>query len=752
MSGLKLHNNKTIHRLICLSVILCATLITSAQDNTDKIRKKSPIDFKASLMQPVKVGDSSALNLLGNVVFHHKDNGTIITCDSAIRYSDSRIVCFKNVVVNKQDTYVYGDSADYNGDLNIANIYGPIIKMVNKDATMYTYKFAFNTLTNIGIFGGGATINQRTNLLESERGYFYADSNIIVCVEDVEIKSPDYKLESDSVEYNLNTDIASFFTETFIWNSKGEILSAKNGVYDQKKTTYNFTSDSYILTAGQELWSDTLNYNSKSENAVLYNNIQLLDEEQKVMLFGNFAEYWGDEGNALITEDPSVINFGEEQPDTLYMRSDTIFIYTIDADSIFGQSPVTIDEDVEVEYIEGGEQEESVIESDSVASGMTNGGDSTTISDSIIGEIGRPKSTIKGDTLVGSTGTDTLSKDSGTIIEEPLSFFERIRAKREIKNIAKEEKRRVKKEANRVKEEAKRAKLAQKLKEKKERISIDSTLISAIDSSSIETIKDTTSMTLADSTELVPVIEEDSVQHVIIAYNNVKIYRTDFQAVCDSLVGLLKDSTMHLHVNPVLWNQANQITSTKIDIYTKNQVIDKAVFVGEPIMASKIGDGYFNQVKGKVIEAIMIDNQIKRIEVTGNGQTYYYMQDDKDGSIKGFTVAESANITFRLDSNEIETITYKTDVTSTLYPMDQIPLTQDLILPGFKWEAARRPLSKKEVFNRALQPSRRKTYESKSQPVFDITKSIFDNKEKMILDGVWRERDEKITESTLDGL
>ena len=66
-------------------------------------------------------------------------------CDSAVRYSERQMDCYRNVVVNKDSTFIYGDKADYNGDLNEARIYSPLIKMVDKDATLYTRNFTFNT-------------------------------------------------------------------------------------------------------------------------------------------------------------------------------------------------------------------------------------------------------------------------------------------------------------------------------------------------------------------------------------------------------------------------------------------------------------------------------------------------------------------------------------------------------------------------------------------------------------------------------
>ena len=100
------------------------------------LRAQSPaaVDFRADVMSSLKVGDSTALLLVGHVVFHH--NGAVITCDSAIRYNDRRMDCYKNVVVNKDSTFIFGDKADYDGLSNEAHIYSPLIKMIDKDATL----------------------------------------------------------------------------------------------------------------------------------------------------------------------------------------------------------------------------------------------------------------------------------------------------------------------------------------------------------------------------------------------------------------------------------------------------------------------------------------------------------------------------------------------------------------------------------------------------------------------------------------
>lgn len=170
---------------------------------------KRIIDLKSDLSGPVAPGDS-VIFLIGNFAAQH--NGAVITCDSAVRYSDRRIEFFGNVLINKNTTYIYGDRADYNGDLNEARVYSEIIKVVDGDATLYTHSFLFNTRENIGRFGGGGVMTNRENILESVRGYYYADTKELIAVEEVEMRNDEYELKGDSVVYNTATDNAYFFS------------------------------------------------------------------------------------------------------------------------------------------------------------------------------------------------------------------------------------------------------------------------------------------------------------------------------------------------------------------------------------------------------------------------------------------------------------------------------------------------------------------------------------------------------------
>lgn len=139
-------------------------------------------------------------------------------------------------------------------------------------------------------------------------------------------------------------------------------------------------------------------------------------------------------------------------------------------------------------------------------------------------------------------------------------------------------------------------------------------------------LSDTTAMALpADSVDSLA-LPRDSIYRLMKGYRDVRIFRSDFQTVCDSIVAISTDSTIHLYIDPVLWNQSNQITSDVMDIFTERQQIKRAEFIGSPMMASQLDTTHYNQVAGKTMTAYFYNNQIYRNDVNGNAQTIYYMR------------------------------------------------------------------------------------------------------------------------------
>ena len=321
-----------MRRLLSIAVVaLAAVSVIFARGGMQAPEAEQPaekklIDLKSDNMGPVAPGDS-VIFLVGNFAAQH--NGAVITCDSAVRYSDMRIEFFGNVLINKNTTYIYGDRAEYNGEVNEARVFSDIVKVVDEDATLYTYEFLFNTKENVGEFGGGGVLVNRDSRLESERGNYYANSKELVCVDRVEMRNDEYELKGDSVVYNMATDNAFFFRNTNIWNKEGDYLYADRGAYRKADSLYKVTSNGYVLTDKQEMWSDSIDFYRAEDHIILWRDIQIDDTEHKVLAFGDYGEYWKEPGNAFLTRRPSIVSYDLSQGDSLFMRADSMFLFTI---------------------------------------------------------------------------------------------------------------------------------------------------------------------------------------------------------------------------------------------------------------------------------------------------------------------------------------------------------------------------------------------------------------------------------------
>jgi hypothetical protein len=254
---------------------------------------------------------------------------------------------------------------------------------------------------------------------------------------------------------------------------------------------------------------------------------------------------------------------------------------------------------------------------------------------------------------------------------------------------------------------------------------------------------------LTRDTLITPPFPEDSVYKMIKAYRHVKMYRSDSQMVCDSLVLLNTDSIIRLYREPVMWNEDNQITSDSMAIYTRNEKLTKAHFMGDPLMGMEIDTMYYNQVGGKDMIAYFADGEVYRNDVNGNAQTIYYMQEEDSPEVTGLMYIESASISFYLVEGEIDKIAYKQNPTYVLYPMDMIPETQELRLKDFNWFYDRRP-ERDSVFDRSIRETRRADVANKEKPRFRITERIDYDRRRLVENRMWQDRVDELSPEIIE--
>lgn len=728
---------KRVGVIISFILVLVSVVALSQQ-------QRPKVDYRSDLTRIKDKGE--LIELIGNVAFHH--NGAIITCDTAYKYSDGRFEGVGRVIINSDSTFIYGDRFTYDETSNTAQVFAPIIKTIDKDAILYTRNMVFNTLTNVGSYYGGGTLTQQDKLMESESGDYYTENRDIVLYGDVQMQNDEYILKSDSLSVNLNTEYLTLRAKTEIWSKNGEFLESDNGSYDSREKLYTFIGSAYVMGEEQEMWADSLKYWSERQETELRRNVQITDTTQQLIVFGDYGHYWGVSKKVVMTRMPSVIAFSDNPLDSTFLSADTLLVVPM-------LSPIAeIKREVEGSPL------------DSISKTLTSIAETPFDTTGVIGHM-------RSDSLAG-LNRDSLHNDRDSLSHhhghdhghhhelEVIDSTDKKALKRRAKELKKEAKlaeKEAKKELKLQQQQKKAEEIGAKVKnvrradrikkEKTERgirgwmtapISdttvVDSVVIDTLITDSVNL--DSVDLNVVTAPENLP----DSSDYILRGFKNVKIWKADIQAVCDTIMSITFDSTLHLIDSSIVWSDNNQITAQSILVYSKNGNIDRAELYNYPIIAQKVRKGDYNQVRGKDIDVYFSNNELDIAYVDGNAQTVFYQVEQEQ--VVGLFTATSASMEIMFDSSQISRIKWINNISSKLTPIDKVLAGQDVDLEGFRWSEDQRPISKYDISRRVTREPRRSEIEAIEKPSFPITELIEAEKIKYIESGVWSDRNDSL--------
>lgn len=681
-------------------------------------QKKAMVDYKADLSI---IKDKGAyVELIGNVVFYH--NGVFITCDTAYRYSEQRMEGIGNVIINSDSTFIYGDKFIYNGETNVAQVFSPLIKTVDKDAVLYTHNMEFNTLENTGTYyNGGTSLQGGKNLMESDKGVYYSKTRSMLLTGEVEMRNENYEITSDTVSYDFNTEVVTFLTLTNIWNHKGEFLIANRGNYNTKEEIYDFYNDAYIMTPERELWADSIVYKSVEQSAILRNNIQITDSLKKAIMLGDDGRYWGNSKRVLMTKEPAVISYNENVSDSSFMRADTILmvpmldpIKTMSVDSIAQADTISLDEGIS-------QAARIMLQDDIIATDSL----ITLPIDSLASQ-----NTIKLDSSV----TDKI--DTLPTIKEEVVLKEQL-SEKELKKEAKRKEKELLREQRKVEQSEKRIaklKAAGLYHDHDHDHELDSLAADSLAADSLSKLAEVS--VVPRDIEVVNVA--DSSDYFIYGIRKVKSYKENMQMLCDSMVINSMDSTATLYIKPIVWNVDNQITADSIILYTRNEQAHKAELFEFPILAQMMMGEKYNQIRGKYMEAFFKNNDVDVLYVDGNSECVYYREEDKEAT--AMINVSSANMIIYFDSSQISDIKWFNDINFEVYPIEKITEKAKVTVTDFKWLPDERPKSRYDITKRSIRLPQRREMELIARPLFPITIKIDEEKIRFTEQGIWRDR------------
>ncbi len=181
----------------------------------------------------------------------------------------------------------------------------------------------------------------------------------------------------------------------------------------------------------------------------------------------------------------------------------------------------------------------------------------------------------------------------------------------------------------------------------------------------------------------------------LFAYRDVRIFKSNLQAICDSLAYSGIDSTFRLYNDPIIWSDTTQFVADTVDILLKNNAIDRIFLQNNGFIVNSPDQIFFNQIKGRDITAFFEEGELRRMDVQGNAESVYYALDEQSAYV-GVNKILCSEMLMYFGNNQIDNIRFYTAPQATLFPMKQAK-HEELKLDGFSWEVSRRPKDRYDV-------------------------------------------------------
>lgn len=189
---------------------------------------------------------------------------------------------------------------------------------------------------------------------------------------------------------------------------------------------------------------------------------------------------------------------------------------------------------------------------------------------------------------------------------------------------------------------------------------------------------------------LVSIDSQDPAKKRLLAYHNVKIFKSDLQGIADSLEYRQADSMMFFYKAPALWTSGNQMTADTITMLIENKTISKIFMTSNSFVISTDTIKNFNQIKGRKMIAFFRDKKLNQVNVDGNGESIYFALEDETNLLMGMNKIICSNIVIRFKDARVNNLSFYTNPEADFIPPHELK-KDDMLLQGFEWKINTRP-------------------------------------------------------------
>lgn len=186
--------------------------------------------------------------------------------------------------------------------------------------------------------------------------------------------------------------------------------------------------------------------------------------------------------------------------------------------------------------------------------------------------------------------------------------------------------------------------------------------------------------------------EYDSAKRIL-AYHNVRIWKSNLQGLADSTSYFLKDSLLFFYRDPIFWNLNNQLEGDTIVMEVTEKEIKNMSLLQRAFLVTEDTIQNYNQIKGRTMKAFFKKSKIDKIDVNGNGESIYYVLDEDDPTnifTLGMNRILCSDMTIRFVNEKLDNISFYIKPEARFIPPHELtPGVQEL--DGFEWRGDQRP-------------------------------------------------------------
>ena len=263
-----------------------------------------------------------AFLLTGNVRIIH--DGVRLFCNKAYYFQKENYVkAFGDVRMIQGDTlFMNSKYAEYSGNVKQAYATGNVV-MRSPEMTLATDTLNFDRNTQQASYNTYGTITNKDNVLKSKSGKYYANEKKFQFLTSVTITNPKYVVKSNHLDYYNNSGHSYLFGPSTI-TSKENFIYTEKGFYDSKKNIGHFLRKSYIKYKDRRIEGDSLFYNRNNEFASATNNVKITDTINKGIIKGHYAEVFKKKDSMFVTRRAVAINLVDK--DSVYIHGKKLLI------------------------------------------------------------------------------------------------------------------------------------------------------------------------------------------------------------------------------------------------------------------------------------------------------------------------------------------------------------------------------------------------------------------------------------------